>query len=127
MKGMEFDHERLEVYKVSLDFLVFADRLLGAFPRGRGYFADQLGRAALSIVLNIAEGAGKLSPADKRRFYQTARGSATGSAALLDASQRVKLITNADHRAGKELLFRLVSMLVKLSRSFETPLVPEKR
>ena len=39
---MEFDHERLEVYKVSLDFLVFAERLLNAFPRGRGYFADQL-------------------------------------------------------------------------------------
>ena len=49
---MEFDHERLDVYKLSLDFLVFAERLLGGFPRGRAYFADQLGRAALSIVLN---------------------------------------------------------------------------
>jgi four helix bundle protein len=123
---MEFDHERLAVYKVSLDFLVFAERLLGAFPRGRGYFADQLGRASLSIVLNVAEGAGKLSPADKRRFYQTARGSATECAALLDACHRVKLITEADHRVGKELPFRLVSMLVKLTRSFETPLAPDK-
>jgi hypothetical protein len=43
---------------------------------------------------------------------QTARGSATESAALLDACQRVKLITDADHRLGKELLLRLVSMLV---------------
>jgi four helix bundle protein len=123
---MEFDHERLEVYKVSLDFLVFAERLLNAFPRGRGYFADQLGRASLSIVLNVAEGAGELSGADKRRFYQTARGSATESAALLDACQRVKLITDADHRAGKELLFRIVSMLVKLTRSFDAPLLPHK-
>lgn len=123
---MEFDHERLDVYKLSLDFLVFAERLLGGFPRGRAYFSDQLGRAALSIVLNVAEGAGKLSPADKRRFYQTARGSATESAALLDACQRVKLITDVDHRLGKELLLRLVSMLIKLMRTFETPVAPDK-
>jgi hypothetical protein len=38
----------------------------------------------------------------------------------------VKLITDADHRLGKELLLRLVSMLVKLTKSFETPLAPEK-
>jgi len=36
----------------------------------------------------------------------------------------VKLIT--DVGLGKEILVRLVSMLVKLSRSFETQLVPEK-
>jgi hypothetical protein len=47
-------------------------------------------------------------------------------AILLDACHRVKLITEADHRVGKELLFRLVSMLVKLTRSFETPLAPNK-
>jgi four helix bundle protein len=95
---MEFDHERLDVYRLSLDFLVFAERLLGGFPRGRAHFSDQLGRAALSIVLNVAEGAGKVSPADKRRFYQTARGSATESAALLDACQRVKLVTDGSVR-----------------------------
>jgi hypothetical protein len=33
---------------------------------------------------------------------------------------------NADHRLGKEILLRLVSMLVKLTWSFETQLVPEK-
>ena len=120
---MELDHERLEVYALSLDFLVFAERILRRLPRSRSYFADQLGRASLSIVLNIAEGAGKLSPADKRRYYQSARGSATESAALLDACQRIRLIEDADHRLGKEILIRVVSMLVKLTKSFE-PLSP---
>ena len=116
---MEFDHERLDVYKLSLEFLVFAERVVGRLPRGRAYFADQLGRAALSVVLNVAEGAGKLSALDKRRFYQTARGSATEAAALLDACQRVMVIADADHRLGKELLLRIVSMLVKLTKSFD--------
>lgn len=116
---MDFDHERLDVYQLALDFLVLAERLVRSFPRGRSYFADQLGRAALSIVLNIAEGAGKLSAPDKRRYYQTARGSATECAALLNASSRVGLLSAADQRLGKEMLLRIVAMLVKLTRSFE--------
>ena len=75
---------------------------------------------------NIAEGAGKTSPADKRRYYTTARGSATespcgdfpgSSAALLDVYLRLELASEDDHGSGKEMLFRIVSMLVKLTPS----------
>jgi four helix bundle protein len=116
---MQFDHERLDVYRVALDFLVLAERLIAALPRGRRHLADQLGRASLSIVNNIAEGAGKTSPADKRRYYDTARGSATESAALLDVYLRLTLASDDDHRSGKDMLLRIVSMLVKLARSLE--------
>jgi four helix bundle protein len=81
---MPFDHERLEVYQVALDFLVVADNIVEHLPRGRGHLADQLTRASISIVLNIAEGAGKFSKPDKRRYYLSAVGSATESAAILD-------------------------------------------
>ena len=50
---MTFDHERLDVYRLSLDFLKFANEVVLALPRGRAYFADELGRAALSIVLTL--------------------------------------------------------------------------
>lgn len=116
---MTFDHERLDVYRLALDFLVFANELTSKLPRGRAHFADQLGRAALSVLLNIAEGAGKTSPADKRRFYLTARGSATESAAMLDALTRIGLLDEARQVRGKEMLLRIVSMLVKLARNLE--------
>jgi four helix bundle protein len=45
---------------------------------------DQLDRARISIVLNIAEGAGRFSAPDKARFYAIARGSATEWGAVLD-------------------------------------------
>jgi hypothetical protein len=49
----------------------------------------------------------------------TARGSATESAALLDVCARLKLLPDSGHRAGKEMLVRLVSMLIKLAQSLE--------
>jgi hypothetical protein len=57
--------------------LVLTDDTIEHLPRGRSHLADQLSRASTSIVLNIAEGAGKYSKADKRRYYLT--GSATRS------------------------------------------------
>jgi four helix bundle protein len=114
-----FDHERLDVYKVALAFLTVAEKLVGTLPRGRSHLADQLTRASLSIVLNIAEGAGKTSAADKRRYYLCARGSATESAALLDVYARLELASPNDHQEGKQMLERIVSMLVRLAKSFE--------
>ena len=93
--AMVLDHERLDVYHLALDFVVFANGIIEALPRGRSHLADQFTRASTSIVLNIAEGAGKLSKGDKRRYYLTARGSATESAALLDVCRRLELLDEA--------------------------------
>ena len=111
---MLLDHERLDVYHLALEFLVVANEVVEALPRGRGHLADQFTRASTSIVLNLAEGAGKHSKPDKRRYYVTARGSATESAALLDVCLRLKLLDEVGHRAGKAMIVRIVSMLIKL-------------
>lgn len=116
---MMLDHEGLDVYQLALDFLVIANTVIEGFPRGRSHLADQFTRASLSIVLNIAEGAGKHSKPDKRRYYLIARGSATESAALLDVCHRLNLIQEKELSVGKELVVRIVSMLIKLARSFE--------
>jgi four helix bundle protein len=73
----------------------------------------------LSIVLNIAAGAGKLSKLEKRRYYMTARGSATESAALLGVCYQPGLLDATQLSGGKDLVVRIVSMLVKLARSCE--------
>src|SRR5207244_3641552 len=106
---MAFDHERLDVYRVALGFLVLADEVVQSLPRGRSHLADQLARASTSIVLNLAEGTGKFSKPD------SASGSATESAAIFDVCLRLKLIEIQPHETGKGLLERIVSMLVKLA------------
>jgi four helix bundle protein len=56
---MVLDHERLDVYHLALEFLVFANGVIEGLPRGRSHLADRFTRASTSIVLNLAEGAGK--------------------------------------------------------------------
>jgi four helix bundle protein len=116
---MVLDHERLDVYRVALDFLVFANGIIETLPRGRSHLVDQFTRASTSIVLNLAEGAGKLSKPEKRRYYLTARGSATESAALLDVCSRLGFLDAARHEMGKEMVVRIVSMLIKLAQACE--------
>ncbi len=59
------DHEKLDVYKVSIEFMAIAIKLAENIPRGYSSLADQLKRAAWSIPLNIAEGCGKSTRKDK--------------------------------------------------------------
>jgi len=64
----QFDHEKLDVYAVAIDFVVLANDVAELLPRGRAYVADQLQRAGTSILLNVAEGAGEFSSKEKARF-----------------------------------------------------------
>ncbi len=50
------DHERLDIYKHALAFVVTAYEIAETLPGKRGDLADQLRRASTSIALNIAEG-----------------------------------------------------------------------
>ena len=117
---MQFDHEKLDVYQVSIEFLRLANEVAEALPRGRGYLADQLHRAATSIALNIAEGAGEFSARDKARFYRMAKRSATECAAVFDVVRTLGLAANAHLLdAGRDHLLRIVAMLVRMARRSE--------
>ncbi|MFN3201507.1 MAG: four helix bundle protein [Bradymonadia bacterium] len=109
------DHERLDVYRKSLEFLVLSDELCRQLPTGRAYLSDQLRRASLSVVLNIAEGAGEFSKAEKSRFYRMAKRSATECAAVLDCLHMLRLGRAERAQDGKSLLVDVVAMLIKMA------------
>ncbi len=111
----EFSHERLDVYRAAVEWLVLADELAGALPKGRAYLTDPLRRAAASIPLNIAEGAGELAAAEKVRFYRIARRSATECAAILDGCRALSLLDPERVNAGRALLWRVVAMLTAMA------------
>jgi len=113
------EHDRLDAYRVSLEFQQIAARLCRG--KGLGALRDQLDRASVSICLNTAEGAGRTSPAEKAHFFSIARGSAAESGAALELLLARGLISPADYRRSRSLLIRIVSMLVGLMRRFAHP------
>lgn len=110
----QFEHERLDVYQISIEFLAVADQLASGLPRGCAYVADQLRRASSSIPLNIAEGAGEFASADKARFYRFARRSATESAAIIDLIGVLRLAEQPMLHSGRALLLRITAMLTAM-------------
>ncbi len=117
-----FDHEKLNVYQEAIRFVAWADELLETLPRSLAVHG-QLDRASTSIALNIAEGNGKYTAPDRCRFLDIARGSALECAACLDVLVAKKRLTQASQ--GKEMLIRIVSMLVGLIRSTSADRVHE--
>lgn len=82
-----FDFEKLTVYMKAKEFnTTIRSKVLKGIaldPPTR----NQLIRSSLSIMLNIAEGSGRLTKPDKRRFYVMARGSLFESIAILHSIQ----------------------------------------
>ena len=107
------DAERLDAYRVAVEFQTIAAGI-GSHRRVGATLRDQLDRASVSIVLCIAEGAGRRTARDKANFFTIARGSATECAAVLDLLLARGLVSPADHRHGRGLLVRIVQMLTRL-------------
>ena len=108
-------YEKLDVYQCSIEFLGLAARVIERLPRGFSVLADQLRRASFSMPLNIAEGAGKRSRVDCRRYFDSARGSAMECGAVVDVCLKLELVSRELLLPGKQILERIVSMLTRLA------------
>ena len=115
-KPIRFDHERLNVYHRSLQFITWVTPLLERVPSKLSAHG-QLDRASTSIPLNIAEGNGRFTSSDRCRFFDIARGSTLECAAALDVLVAKQVLKEADIDVGKAQLAEMVSMLVGLIRS----------
>jgi four helix bundle protein len=119
---VQFDHEKLEVYQMELQFVAWLVPLfqeLTMAPGGRlAEVSDQLDRASLSALLNTAEGNGKRQRPVRARFFDDARGSATECAACLDALVAKGVCSSARVQDGKGMLVRVVSMLTRLVQMY---------
>jgi len=120
MKEPIFDHERLDVYRLAIEYVTSSFRIAKSLTGVDRHARDQWLRAAQSIPLNIAEGNGKQSLKDKNRFFEIARGSALECAAIHDILESTGAIDSETTRIGKTNLKRIVSMLTKLIQRRET-------
>ncbi len=72
------DFKNLKVWKKAHELTLMLYRLTRAFPKDEIYgLTSQIRRSAASVEANIAEGCGRRSDPELRRFLQIARGSAS--------------------------------------------------
>ena len=109
-----FEHEKLDIYRVAIQFADAADVIASDLPTGHSHVRDQLRRASDSVVNNIAEGAGEFRPREKARFYRIALRSGTEAAAVLHTCMRRGLSDATSTDAARGLLKRVVEMLTKM-------------
>ena len=115
-----FDFERLEVYQKSLEFLLSIYRITRSLPREYQFsLADQLRRAGLSILNNLAEGSGKLSKKEKAQFYKTSLNSARECVPMLTVLVREKQIVEGTHQTMREEVVHIANMLGRLIAALE--------
>ena len=88
-----FDSEKLLVYIKAKEFNLEIKNTILSIENLDRISKDQLRRAALSVMLNIAEGTSRFSNADKRNFYVIARGSAIECVAIIDLLTAEKIIS----------------------------------
>lgn len=79
-----FDFEKLDVYQKTKELNKEIRLFLRSHKQADSYLRNQLGRASISMVINIAEGSGKFSSGDKRNFYTISRGSVYECVSLFD-------------------------------------------
>ncbi|MBX7072704.1 MAG: four helix bundle protein [Pirellulales bacterium] len=113
---MAFMFERLEVYQKAVTFADDIAALTQEFPRGFGFLTSQLNRAALSIATNVAEGNGRSTKLDRKRFFTIARGSLQECVPLLEIAHRrglIKVTIHARLRNELETIAKMVSGLIR--------------
>jgi four helix bundle protein len=113
---MQFGHEQLDVYQLSIRYVSWAYEIASRLKGIDRHARDQLLRASQSIPLNIAEGNGKGTNADRRRYFEIARGSAMECAAIQDCLKACRALSVEQNHQGKAMLTRIVSMLTKLGQ-----------
>ena len=122
---MPFLFEKLAVYQKALSFAERVSSLTADFPRGSWYVADQLNRASLSISLNIAEGNGRWTVADRRNFFGIARGSVHECVPLIKLCRRRGMLDDAavcDELKGElEGIAKMLSGLINRARKPACP------
>ena len=103
-------HHRLQVFHVARELLICVRDAQIRDAKLR----DEATRAAKGTCLNIAEGAARVTRADKARAYAIARGEAAEVGAAIEIAVLVGAATADDEAKIVTLASRVVAMLTRL-------------
>lgn len=120
MEKIQFSFEELRVYQKALDYIDFVYETTKDFPSDERFgLTSQYRRAAQSIALNIAEGAGDTNP-QFNRFLMISQGSIKECIVCSTIATRQKFISSKLNQETPETLSQIAKMITNLQKYLKT-------
>jgi four helix bundle protein len=113
-------HEKLDVWKKGIEFVVALYKATEKFPKDERFgLTSQLRRAAVSIPANIAEGAGRKSYKEFAHFLSNSQGSASEVETELLIASRLSYLDDLSYLPLRNSLDEIGRMLTGLCQHLE--------
>jgi four helix bundle protein len=124
---MAFRYESLKVWPIALEYVDACFIVADGLPQRIQFsIGEQLRRAAISIIANIAEGSAKSTSRSERNHYDIARGSLAETVGLLALCQRRQYLDDDRQQRLYNRANVISSMLQGLMKANESSTVAEE-
>ena len=111
-------YKNLKVWQKAMDLVVKVYELTNKFPEKEKFgLANQINRCAVSIVSNIAEGAGRNSSKEFNNFLGIALGSACELETQLILANRLKYISDTELSEVASFIEEIQKMIFGLQKN----------
>lgn len=112
---LQLNHKKLKAYEISRALIKEVYQICQQLPSQEKYnLCNQIQRAAVSIKLNIAEGASRKSLVERKRYYEIARGSLIELDAAIETAIDLQFLQDQDIKKLSILLNQVFSLLCGL-------------
>lgn len=112
---LKLAHKNLDVWKLGKELVAETYRITENFPKIETFgITNQLRRASVSIVSNIAEGSSRSSSAERKRFYIIARSSLVEVETQFEIAQMLNFVSEKEIESLSVKINSLFAMLTNL-------------
>ena len=114
-KNERLPHERLEVWQLAKSLAKRLYEITATFPKHERFgLVDQIRRAGVSVMSNLAEGCGRTGSRDQAHFSQMAFGSLLELDAQLQLSVELKFLPDVEYERIRPAILNLVKRISAL-------------
>ena len=112
-----FDFEKLEVYQIAKTLVTDSLKVIFSNEKLDPYIKDQWKVASMNVLLNLAEGTGRMTPADKKHYISIARSAVFECVAILQVLGELGVIPMAQAQDLYDRYEKVSKMLLGMYRS----------
>ena len=117
---MSFRFRNFKVYKDAIEAYKLIIKVTQKFPSNYYHLSDQMKRASLSVVLNIAEGSAKNSDKDFNRYLGNSLGSTNEVVAATEVASSINLISDNDKKEIISVYLEITNQLGGFSKKLKS-------